>query len=301
MPHITANGLNIYAESHGPTGAETILLIMGLGAQMTRWPPVFWKRFVDAGYRVVLFDNRDVGLTDKMDEAGLPDFPAIFTALAAGPRPPAAYNLDDMAADAVGVLDAFNIERAHVVGASMGGMIAQLVAADYPERVLTLCSIMSTTGNRELPPAKPEAVAVLNNRGPDPREDMEGFLANSVTAARAIGSPGYPAAEATIRENAKATFERAFFPEGFQRQYAGVMASPDRRPKLKSIKVPTLVIHGVDDPLVPVEGGKDTAANIKDAQLLLIPGMGHDLPVELHAQLANAILANAARDVEVAL
>lgn len=301
MPHVQANGLSIYAESHGPTGAETILLIMGLGAQMTRWPPAFWQRFVDAGYRVVLFDNRDVGLSDKLDEAGLPDTPAIFTALASGQQPPAAYNLDDMAADAVGVLDAFNIEKAHIVGASMGGMIAQLVAADYPERVLSLCSLMSTTGNRELPPAKPEAIAVLNNRGPDPREDLEGFLAHSVIGARAIGSPGYPAAEETIRANAKATFERAFSPAGFMRQYAGVMASPDRRPKLKSIAVPTLVIHGVDDPLVPVEGGKDTAANIPDAQLLLIPGMGHDLPIELHAQLANAILANCALDEEVAL
>jgi pimeloyl-ACP methyl ester carboxylesterase len=294
MPHIQANGLSIYHETHGDPAAEPIVLIMGLGAQMTRWPKAFWSRFVDAGYRVVLFDNRDVGLSEKLDAAGPPDIPAILTALASGAAPPAAYNLDDMAADAVGVLDALEIDKAHIVGASMGGMIAQLVAADYPERVLTLTSVMSTTGNRELPPAKPEAIAVLNNRGPDPREDMEGFLANAVRSARAIGSPGYPAAEAVIREQALANFERSFAPMGFMRQYAGVMASPDRRPRLKAVTAPTLVIHGVDDPLVPVEGGKDTAAHIPGAKLKLVPGMGHDLPVELHAELAADILSHAA-------
>jgi pimeloyl-ACP methyl ester carboxylesterase len=294
MPHIKANGLDIYYETHGDPAAEPILLIMGLGAQMTRWPPSFWSRFVDAGHRVVLFDNRDVGLTEKLDAAGMPDIPAILQALAAGTTPPAAYTLADMAADTVGLLDALEIERAHVVGASMGGMIAQLVAADYPERVLTLTSVMSTTGNRSLPPAKPEAIAVLNNRGPDPREDLEGFLANAVTSARAVGSPGYPAEEAVIREQALANFQRSFAPMGFLRQYAGVMASPDRRPKLQTITAPTLVIHGADDALVPVEGGHDTAANIPGAKLKLIPGMGHDLPAALHAELAADILSHAA-------
>ena len=296
MPHIQSNGIDLYYESHGDAAApEPILLIMGLGAQMTRWPPAFYGKLVDAGHRVILFDNRDVGLSEKLDAAGLPDVPGILQALAAGQTPPAAYTLAEMAADAVGLLDALGIQRAHIVGASMGGMIAQLVAADYPQRVLSLTSVMSTTGNRELPPSKPEAIAVLNNRGPDPREDVEGFLTNSVKSARAIGSPGYPAEEAGIRERALSDFNRSFSPLGFMRQYAGVMASPDRRAKLKTITAPTLVIHGVDDALVPVEGGKDTAANIPGAELLLIPGMGHDLPVQLHDQIAQAILGVVAK------
>ena len=295
MPLIQANDLNLYYESHGDEGAESILLIMGLGAQMTRWPAAFYGKLVDAGYQVVLFDNRDVGLSEKLDAAGPPDIPAILTALASGQAPPAAYNLDDMAADAVGLMDALGIERAHIVGASMGGMIAQLVAADYPERVLSLTSVMSTTGNRELPPSKPEAIAVLNNRGPSPNDDLEGFLAHAVKAARAVGSPGYPAEEAVIRERALADFKRSFSPMGFLRQYAGVMASPDRRPRLKAITAPTVVVHGVDDPLVPAEGGKDTAANIPGAELRLIPGMGHDLPPALYDEMIAAILSAVAR------
>jgi pimeloyl-ACP methyl ester carboxylesterase len=295
IPHIKANGLNLYYESHGSQSAEPILLIMGLGAQMTRWPKPFYEKLADAGHRVVLYDNRDVGLSEKLDAAGAPDMAAVIQALGQGATPPVAYTLAEMAADAAGLLDALGIERAHIVGASMGGMIAQLVAADYPDRTLSLTSIMSTTGNPELPRAKPEAIAVLNNRGPDPKEDMEGFLTHAVASSRVIGSPGYPEDEADARARALSDYQRSFYPAGFQRQYAGVMASPDRRAKLATIAAPTVVIHGDADPLVPVEGGRDTAANIPGAELKVIAGMGHNLPAALHDEIAGLILAVAGR------
>jgi pimeloyl-ACP methyl ester carboxylesterase len=290
MPQIKANGINIEYDSHGDPAAEPILLIMGLGAQMTRWPAELVDKLTARGHRVIRYDNRDVGLSEKLDAAGLPDIGAVVQAVAAGQKPPVAYTLAEMAADAVGVLDALSIPRAHIVGASMGGMIAQLVAADYPDRTLSLTSIMSSTGNPELPRATPEAMAVLNNRGPDPREDLDGFVAHSLAAANTIGSPAYPPDPAVHRERTVADFRRSFYPAGFQRQYAGVMASPDRRPKLKTIKAPTVVIHGEADPLVPLAGGKDTADNIAGAELKVIAGMGHDLPPQVHDEIVTAIM-----------
>lgn len=290
MPQIAANGIRLEYESHGDPAAEPILLIMGLGAQMTRWPDGFIDRLVDRGHRVIRYDNRDVGLSEKIEHAGAPDIPAMLEALAAGRKPPVAYTLDEMAADAVGLLDALEVGKAHIVGASMGGMIAQLVAADYPERVLSLTSIMSNTGNPGLPRPKPEAIAVLNNRGPDPTQDLEGFLAHSYASSKAIGSPAYPTDEASHRERTLAEFRRSFYPVGFSRQYAGVMASPDRRPKLGGIAAPTVVVHGVDDALVPVEGGRDTAANIPGAELHEIPGMGHDIPSPLYDAIVGSIM-----------
>ena len=289
MPAIPANGLRLYYESHGPDDGEPILLIMGLGAQMTRWSPAFWGKLVDAGYRVILFDNRDVGLTEKLDAAGRPDIAAVVAALQAGRKPDVAYTLDDMAADAAGLLDALEIDRAHIVGASMGGMIAQLVAADYPHKTLSLTSIMSSTGNPELPRATPEAMARLNTPAPDPHKDLEAFLANAVEGARVMG-PVYPVDEAAVRAQTLGDFERAYYPIGFARQYAGVMASPDRRPKLKTITAPTVVVHGEADPLVPVEAGRDTAANIPGAELKTYPGMGHELPAALHDAVVADIL-----------
>jgi pimeloyl-ACP methyl ester carboxylesterase len=290
MPHASANGLQIYYESHGPDDGEPILLIMGLGAQMTRWSPAFYSKLVDAGHRVILYDNRDVGLTEKLDAAGPPDIAGVVGAIQAGRKPAVAYTLDDMAADAAALLDALDIERAHVVGASMGGMIAQLVAADYPQKTLSLTSVMSSTGNPDLPRATPEAMARLNTPAPDPRKDLEAFLASAVEGARVMG-PVYPVDEAQVRAQAESDFKRSFYPVGFQRQYAGVMASPDRRPKLKTITAPTVVIHGEADPLVPVEGGRDTAANIRGAVLKTYPGMGHEMPAPLHDAIVADILS----------
>ena len=281
MPHVKANGLDVYYESHGADDAEPILLIMGLGAQMSRWSPDFIAALTDAGHRVIAFDNRDVGLTEKLDAAGPPDMPAIFQAIREGRKPSVAYTLDEMAGDAAGLLEALGIERAHIVGASMGGMIAQLVAADHPQRTLSLTSIMSTTGNPELPRAKPEAMARLNPPAPDPTKDLDAFLASAVEGAKVMAGT-YPVDEAQVRAQSLSDFRRSYYPVGFQRQYAGVVASPDRRPKLKTIAAPTVVIHGADDPLVPVEGGRDTAANIPGAELRTIPGMGHDLPPALY-------------------
>jgi pimeloyl-ACP methyl ester carboxylesterase len=177
----------------------------------------------------------------------------------------------------------------------MGGMIGQLVAADYPERVLSFCSIMSTTGGRDLPPAKPEALAILGARGPDPAEDLEGALAYAEKVQSVIGSPGYPADLAALRERAAGDLKRSYYPVGFQRQYAAVLASPERRAKLSQIVAPTVVIHGADDPLVPREGGLDTAKHIKGAEYLEIPGMGHDIPAQLYDRIVEAIADNAAR------
>jgi pimeloyl-ACP methyl ester carboxylesterase len=290
VPHIKANGLDIYYESHGPDDAEPILLIMGLGAQMSRWSPALIEALVGAGHRVIAFDNRDVGLTEKLDAAGAPDMAAVVTALREGRKPPVAYTLDEMAADAAALLPALGIERAHIVGASMGGMIAQLVAADHPERTLSLTSIMSSTGNPDLPRATPEAMARLNTPAPNPNTDMDGFLDSAVAGAKVMAG-SYPVNEALVREQALSDFHRSYYPVGFQRQYAGIVASPDRRPKLKTITAPTVVIHGDADPLVPVDGGRDTAANIAGADLRIVVGAGHEMPAATLDQFVAGILS----------
>jgi len=295
MARIKAGGIYLEYDAHGDAGGEPVLLIMGLGAQMTRWSSAFVDKLAGRGFRVIRFDNRDIGLSDKFEAAGPPDMAAILGALAKGETPPAAYTLSDMAADAVALLDALGIERAHIVGASMGGMIAQLVAADYPERTLSLTSIMSTTGHPDLPRATPEAMARLNTPAPDPRADLEAYVAHSIAGARVMGSPAYPVPDADLREQAIATVERSYYPIGFSRQYAAVLASPHRRSKLAGVTAPTVVIHGEADPLVPLAGGRDTAASIPGAELVVIPGMGHDLPPPLHDIVVDAIAAVAAR------
>jgi pimeloyl-ACP methyl ester carboxylesterase len=199
-----------------------------------------------------------------------------------------------MSEDAVGVLDALGIDKAHIVGASMGGMIAQLVAADFPNQTLSLTSIMSTTGNRELPTGTPEAMAALSTPAPNPHDDMEGFLAAGLKTAHIVGSPGH-VDEAALRERMAADVQRSYYPVGFMRQYAAVLASPDRRPKLKGVTAPTVVIHGEADTLVNVAGAHDTADSIPGAELLIIPGMGHDVPPVFWDQIVDAIAAVAAR------
>jgi pimeloyl-ACP methyl ester carboxylesterase len=295
MPQAKANGVTIEYESFGAPDAPTILLIMGLGAQMTRWTPDFCQRLAAKGYRVIRFDNRDVGLSSHMDGQTVPPLAEISAALKAGQKPNVPYTLFDMADDAAGLLAALGIEKAHIVGASLGGMVAQLVAAEHPDRTLSLTSIMSNTGNPHIARATPEAMAVLSDRPPNPLEDEEGFLSASVASARVIGSPAYPADEASLRAEALASFKRAYNPAGFLRQFAAANASGDRRAWLKKITAPTLVLHGADDPLVPLAGGQDTADNIKDAQLKVIPGMGHDLPPALYETFAEAIDANCRR------
>jgi pimeloyl-ACP methyl ester carboxylesterase len=278
MPHATVNGLSIYYEAYGSSDAEPILLIMGLGAQMIRWSPALIDALVAAGHRVIAYDNRDVGLSEKLDAAGPPDIGAVIAAAREDRQAPVAYTLSDMAADAASLLDALGVKRAHIVGASMGGMIAQLVAADFPEKALSLTSIMSSTGNPDLPSATPEAMAWMNTPAPDPDTDLEGFLANAVEGAKVM-SAKHPPDAAQARAQALAEIQRCYHPLGFQRQYAAIVASPDLRPKLRTIAAPTVVIHGEDDPIFPLAGGRDTAANIRDAQLIVIPGVGHQMPL----------------------
>lgn len=293
MPQVKANGITLEYESFGPQDRETILLIMGLGAQLTMWPTELCDELVKRGYRVIRYDNRDVGLSHKFDEHGMPDMTAIFGALMAGQPAQSPYSLDDMAADAVGLLDALSVKQAHIAGASMGGMIAQLVAVNHPERTLSLTSIMSTTGNPEVPQGKPEAMAVLMT--PAPEGDIPAAIERGILAWNTIGSPGYRTDDETLRQWVTRDVNRSLYPVGTARQMAAIVANGDRREKLKNIKVPAVVLHGVDDPLVPVEGGRDTAKSIPGAELREVPGMGHDFPLALVDTFADAIEAAAKR------
>ena len=286
MPTLNANGIEICYDTSGSASGEPLLLIMGLGGQMTLWEDEFCRGLAERGHFVVRFDNRDVGLSTKLTAAGVPNLLEVMSRIVAGETVEAAYTLDDMADDAVGVLDALDLEAAHVVGASMGGMIAQALAIRHPARVRTLVSIMSSTGNPELPRARPEAMAVLMRERAD---DREGSIAQAVAAQRVLCGTGFPFDEARVRERAGRAYDRSFYPEGITRQMAAVVASGNRRPALASLDVPTLVIHGDGDPLVPIEAGRDTAEAIPGAELLVIEGMGHNLPPELFPRLVSAI------------
>jgi pimeloyl-ACP methyl ester carboxylesterase len=298
MPQAHVNGISIEYDVQGPDDGAPVLLIMGLGAQLVRWGPVFIEKLVARGVRAIRFDNRDVGLSQKF--AGAPNIQDIFAALMRGEKPDAPYTLDDMAADAVGMLDHLGIERAHVVGASMGGMIAQLVAADYPARVLSLTSIMSTTGNPALPQATPEAQAVLFTTAPNWKTDEAAFLDYAVKTARILGGPTYLIDETFLHQRALNAAKRSYDPTGVLRQIAAVAATGDRRARLAEIKAPTLVIHGDADPLVRVEGGRDTAACIPGAELQIIPGMGHDIPPVLYDTIVEGICRSIARAKQMA-
>ena len=287
MPKTTANGIEIHYEEQGDPAAPAMLLIMGFGAQLTLWPDELVEALAAQGFRVIRYDNRDVGLSQKFDGVKAPGLVKMTLLSKIGFTPKVPYTLADMADDGVGLLDALGIERAHIVGASMGGMIAQHVAARHPDRCLSLTTVFSTTGNPKLPPARPEAMKALITR-PDSTE--EGVLVeHGMMLARTIGSPGYPAPEDRLRERTLASVRRRFYPEGPTRHLSAIVADGDRRAMLRDIAVPTLVLHGEDDPLVPCEGGRDTAASIPGARLKTIPGWGHDLPLELVDELAGAI------------
>ena len=292
MPNVKANGIDIEYEEFGDRRGRPLLLIMGLGAQMILWREDFCKQLAQRGHRVIRFDNRDVGKSSTLDHLGLPNVMAAVTATLLRQPVSAPYLLRDMAADAAALLDVLGIKRAHVVGASMGGMIAQALAIEHPQRVLTLTSIMSTTGNPNLPPAKPAALSALLMPPPTDRQQS---IERAVTVFRTIGSPGFPFDEAEIRELAARSYDRGFNPDGVARQFVAIVASGSRTDALKSVKVPALVIHGKDDPLVPVEGAYDTAAAIPGAQLLVIDGMGHDLPRPAWPRVIDAISTLTAR------
>jgi pimeloyl-ACP methyl ester carboxylesterase len=293
MPFVKANGIDIAYEEFGEARAPAILLIMGLGTQLIAWPEPFCKGLADRGFRVIRYDNRDVGLSTKIEGGPPPDIGAAFANLMSGKPIAAPYKLGDMAQDAVGLLDGLGIAKAHIVGVSMGGMISQLVAADFPQRTSSLVSIMSTSGDPSLPPGKPEAMAVLMGPRPDPK-DREAVIKHLMNTLRVIGGPGYPLEETELRNRAEASIDRSYYPAGLARQLVGILASGSRAEALKRIRVPTLVIHGSDDPLVPVEGGRHTAAQIPGARLEIIPRMGHDLPTPLLPRLVDLIATHCA-------
>jgi pimeloyl-ACP methyl ester carboxylesterase len=285
-----ANGIEIEYETFGRPEDPAVLLIMGLGAQMLLWEADFCSALARRGFYVIRFDNRDVGLSTKFSSAEVPNIVPAFIDYAAGRPVKAPYQISDMAADAVGLLDALDIRRAHVVGASLGGIIAQEVALAHPDRVLTLTSIMSTMSGSEAGTATPEAARLLSE-GPAPNRDA--FVERALKAWRVIGSPGFPPYEDLIRRRSMLAYDRCYEPTGTYRQMLAVWASPPRKEALRSLKVRTLVIHGDADTLLPLANGIDTARTIPDAHLEVIAGMGHDLPPGLWPRLIDLLERNA--------
>jgi len=282
-----ANGIEIAYETFGDPEEPALLLIMGLGTQLLHWREDFCCMLAERGFHVIRFDNRDVGLSTKLEDAPAPEVGAALR----GDTSSASYTLDDMADDTAGLLDALGIAEAHVLGRSMGGMIAQTLALRHRERVRSLVSIMSTTGAPDVGQARPEIVGpVLLERPP---ADREGYLEDVVQKWRLIASPGYPLDEAELRAVSAVAYDRSYYPIGTGRQLLAVLASGDRTEALRSLDVPTLVIHGADDPLVDVSGGRATADAIPGAELMIIDGMGHDLPRELWPKLVDAIGSHA--------
>lgn len=287
MPYLTSNGIRIAYETSGDPQDQPLLLIMGLGMQLTGWPDDMVDQLVALGFYVVRFDNRDSGLSDKFEHKGRPNVPLTFIKHLVRWPIKGSYLLDDMAADAAGVLQALGIKQAHVVGASMGGMIAQIMAATYPQQVLSLTSIMSSSGRRGLPGPTAAARAALFKR---PRgKDQESLVAHGAFVFRVIGSPAYPASERQLRARIAASIARNVCPGGVARQMLAIAASGDRCQLLASITVPTLVIHGAADPLVPLAAGVDTAQLVPGARLEVIQGMGHDLPTQLTERITALI------------
>lgn len=288
MPILKANGLDIFYDEFGRPDDPALVLIMGLNTQMVAWPEEFCRMLAGQGFRVIRFDNRDIGLSTKMEGAPSYNLKWALAKSVLGLKVQSAYSLDDMAKDTVGLLDALGIDRAHIVGASMGGMIAQIVAARYPERVLSLVSMMSTSGKRGLPGPTAKARAALFAKRPAPG-DREGAIRFGMTVLKAISSPGYPTTDVDLRGYIEMVLARSVYPPGYFRQLLAVLANGSRVELLKTIIKPTLVLHGEDDPLVPIAGGRDTANHIAEAKLETIPGWGHDLPRQLLLRLADVI------------
>jgi pimeloyl-ACP methyl ester carboxylesterase len=279
---VPANGLEIAYETFGSSSDPPILLIHGLATQMLGWPDALCLELAEQGYHVVRFDNRDVGLSTHLTDAP----PVDLQALMRGDASSAPYRLSDMARDTVGLIDGLGLQSAHLVGASMGGTIAQTVAIEYPGRVRTLTSIMSTTGNPAV--GQPSAAAMAALLAP-PATDREGAIERTLSAYRVVGSPGFPFDEEGLRDRTGRAFDRAHDPPGVMRQLAAVAASGDRTERLRDVRVPTLVIHGREDPLAHVSGGEATAEAIPGAELVIYDGMGHDLPRALWPDLIDRI------------
>ena len=285
-----ANGIDICYEVFGDPAAEPLLLIMGLGAQMVLWDDAFCVQLAARGFRVIRFDNRDIGQSSKM-QGGKRLTPFELIKLRFFHIPVAApYRLIDMATDTVGLMDALGIPSAHLVGASMGGMIAQEFAISFPQRLRSLTSIMSTTGNPRLPPPSRETAAML--MAPPPKTKQE-YIDRFQRTWKLLRVGSFPEDEAMDRTRAETCFARGLNPAGVNRQLRAILASGSRKERLRSVTAPTLVIHGTVDPLVRPEGGKDTAASIPNAKLMMVDGMGHALPIPMWPQVIDAIAAHA--------
>jgi pimeloyl-ACP methyl ester carboxylesterase len=285
-----ANGIDLCYDTFGSREAAPLLLLMGLAAQMIEWDEEFCEQLASRGYFVIRFDNRDVGLSTKLPQLGTPNVQSLFAQRLLGSTVVAPYTLADMAADAAGLLDSLGIERAHVVGMSMGGSIAQLMAIHHADRVRTLTSIMSSTGDPSLPPPKTEALSVLLTPAP---ADREGYIQHYARNKRVLRGAGYDIDEKRDLELAGRYFDRGLNPPGVARQLAAILAAESRKEALESVRTPALVIHGSADPLVLLEGGKATADAIPGAKLLVVESMGHALPIEHWPRLIEAIAAHA--------
>jgi pimeloyl-ACP methyl ester carboxylesterase len=283
VPTAHVNGIDIEYVTEGEPSDPALLLVMGLGAQLTTWPPAFVEGLRSRGFFVISYDNRDCGLSTKFE--GMPDITALFT----GDTSSATYRVEDMADDAAALLVELGIRSAHVVGASMGGMITQALAINHADLFLSACSIMSTTGDRAVGAPTGEAMTALLRPVATSREEA---IEASVAGSNVIGSPKYPAPESVLRERAGAAYDRSYCPEGTARQLAAILASPDRTEGLHGVRMPFLVIHGEADPLVTLSGGEATAAAVPGSKLIIVPGMGHDLPEELWGDITDAIVAN---------
>ncbi|HKC50054.1 MAG TPA: alpha/beta fold hydrolase [Myxococcota bacterium] len=292
MARARSNGIELEYEVIGNPGDPALLLIMGLGAQLITWDDELVLGLARRGHFVIRFDNRDVGLSTHLDGAPAPSGLEVIARRARGEPLGVAYTLSDMADDTAGLLDHLELSGAHVLGASLGGMVAQTLAIAHPRRVRSLTSIMSTTGNPSLPPAKPEAMARLGMAVPSERG---AYIEHSLTTQRIVAGTGFPFDEERGRRLAGRLFDRAFYPQGVLRQIAAAVASGSRREALEALRVPTLVVHGLEDPLVPVEGGLDTHEAIAGSELLLIDGMGHSLPRGVWPSLIDAVQKHVAR------
>ncbi len=275
MAKAKANGIEIEYETFGDRSGRPILLIMGLGGQLTGWSEEVLEQFVDEGHFVIVFDNRDTGLSSKMEEAGVPDIVGAMSALMKGEKIQTLYTLYDMGDDAVGLLDALGIKKAHICGISMGGAIAQTIGISHPSRVSSLMLIYSPTGNPNLPQAKPEIMSLLMQ---PPVTERNAYIEQMINTFRIISGSGFPLEEEGVRQSFARGYDRSYYPEGVGRNLLAILASGYRRSALPSVTAPTLVIHGDEDPLVPVENGRDAAAAIPGAELMIIKGMGHYLP-----------------------
>lgn len=295
MPNVYANGIQIEYDTFGDRSSPPLLLVMGFSGQMILWDEELCDQLAKRGLYVNRFDNRDVGLSTKIEEAGEYDILEIFSALGRGEeiRPP--YTLDDMADDAVGLLDGLGLGKAHVCGASMGGMIAQTMAVRYPDRLLSLISMASSTGNPELASARPPVTDSQSLQPVPVPQEREANIEYMINGMRELSGPGFFFDDTRVRDLAADCYDRCFYPQGAVRQLMAIIASGNRKPALAQVNVPTLVIHGDSDPLVPVEYGRDTAEAVPGADLLIIEGMGHDLPRGAWQQIIDAIVIHTRR------